>query len=129
MSDNKIRTCIKFLITQVMTVETVFHEENNQRERGRDADGEQYSLNVVWQTLPLIHCLVNHAERLDHDDHVQQGAKHEQDEDLLMHGWKITYILPAIIIGVRFADNMERRVTNCVLIYNNYSAEKLYVFN
>lgn len=37
----------KFHITQVVTVETMFHEENNQRARGRYADAEQYSLNVV----------------------------------------------------------------------------------
>lgn len=71
-----------------MAVETVFHEENNQRKRRRDTNGEQYSLDIVRQTLPVVHRLVHHVERLDHDDHVQQRAEHEQNEDFLVYGYK-----------------------------------------
>lgn len=64
----------------------MFHKKNDQSERGRDANGKKYSLDIVRQTLSLIHRLVRHTESLDHDNHVQERAEHEHNEDFFVHG-------------------------------------------
>lgn len=48
----------------------MFDEEKYQRERRRDANGEEDFLDYVRHTLPVGHRFVYHIERLDHDDHV-----------------------------------------------------------
>lgn len=54
-----------------MAVNPVFDEEKYQRERGSDTNGEQYFLDRVRHALLFGHPFMHHAERLDHNDHVQ----------------------------------------------------------
>lgn len=59
------------ILTQVVTVKTMFDKKKYQRERRCNANGKQYFLDNIRQALTFGHRFVHHVEGFYHDDHVQ----------------------------------------------------------
>lgn len=77
---------MSFMFTQVVTVYTMFNEENAKTKSAQKGQKEEPTFEKVGPLLGPFSTEICHLKDPQNNQHVHLGADHKDDEDLFVNG-------------------------------------------